>query len=65
MRYLKSKPKITKRRQEYPEFDKVFVDKIKKGEISKMSIFAQSRKNSRDRGKTFKKFIATPNSLET
>jgi len=63
--YLKS-TKIAKRRQEYPEFDKVIVEKIKKGEIEKaVDVRDKVKKIAEIGGKTLKKFITTPNSLDT
>jgi hypothetical protein len=63
--YLKCR-KIGKRREEYPDFDKIFVDKIHRGEISKaVEVRDKVKKIAQVGGKTFNKFLSKSDSLDS
>jgi len=62
--YLKSK-KIAKRRQEHPEFDMVFVKKLKSGEIPKaIDVREKVKKIAHVGGKTLTRFLTKNGSLD-
>lgn len=63
--YLKCR-KIAKRREEYPQFDDVFVDKIQAGEITRaVDVRDKVKKIAQVGGKTLNKFLTKPDSLES